>query len=430
MFLGSYFLASSSRDRLLHVLDPARNYDPVCTIDDHSSSITSVKFARGLFSAVRSRDQQESNDQDEQNQDDLIMLSGGADKSIIIRKLVPDQQGQQQFVRANYIALQSTVYDMDVDRHRNTVLAACQDRQIRAYHISDGKFDRAFKGSSSDDNSGTLIKLELDPSCTYAATSTNDKQTYIMDARNGDFIAAMIGHGELVTGLKFSNDCRHLITVSGDGCIFVWRLASELTNRMLSRLTRLGKAGSSDVSLSDGKEAGAEDNAGLVDVGRRSESVEEEGKENFNLPAWARKIPSSTAESSSDDPKPKPRGVWANTRRPEPDGESTTEGHPSARGVAATAQQGQQPDYVAPAGNVQDILKRFEANAPAQSMRKGWGHDGGDFGSLMNVRLIGVDDEEDRQAKKENVVYYPPVATNDDGGHSASTSNDEAAMAK
>ena len=30
-------------------------------------------------------------------------------------------------------------------------------------------------------------------------------------------MATMAGHSELVTGLAFSNDCRHLISVSGDG---------------------------------------------------------------------------------------------------------------------------------------------------------------------------------------------------------------------
>ncbi|MEQ2169292.1 hypothetical protein GOODEAATRI_023543 [Goodea atripinnis] len=44
---------------------------------------------------------------------------------------------------------------------------------------------------------------------------------------------------EIVTGLKFSNDCRHLITVSGDSCIFVWRLSPELTIRMRQRLADL-----------------------------------------------------------------------------------------------------------------------------------------------------------------------------------------------
>ena len=40
------------------------------------------------------------------------------------------------------------------------------------------------------------------------------------------------GHSELVTGLGFSNDCRHLISVSGDSCIFVWRLPADMVHTM------------------------------------------------------------------------------------------------------------------------------------------------------------------------------------------------------
>lgn len=37
-------LASASRDRLIHVLNVEKNYSLEQTLDDHSSSITAVKF--------------------------------------------------------------------------------------------------------------------------------------------------------------------------------------------------------------------------------------------------------------------------------------------------------------------------------------------------------------------------------------------------
>nr|KAF6485834.1 mitogen-activated protein kinase binding protein 1 [Rousettus aegyptiacus] len=49
----------------------------------------------------------------------------------------------------------------------------------------------------------------------------------------------MFGHSEIVTGMKFSNDCKHLISVSGDSCVFVWRLSSEMTISMRQRLAEL-----------------------------------------------------------------------------------------------------------------------------------------------------------------------------------------------
>ena len=62
---GVRLLTSASRDRLIHVFDMDQNYGLVQTLDDHSSAITSVRFA----------------EQDQQ----LHMLSCGADKSLLFR---------------------------------------------------------------------------------------------------------------------------------------------------------------------------------------------------------------------------------------------------------------------------------------------------------------------------------------------------------
>ena len=47
------------------------------------------------------------------------------------------------------------------------------------------------------------------------------------------------GHSELVTGVKFSPDGRHLVTIGGDGCIFMWRVADYLVKAMQERLVEL-----------------------------------------------------------------------------------------------------------------------------------------------------------------------------------------------
>lgn len=44
-------LASASRDRLIHVLNVEKNYNLEQTLDDHSSSITAIKFAGKLLSS-------------------------------------------------------------------------------------------------------------------------------------------------------------------------------------------------------------------------------------------------------------------------------------------------------------------------------------------------------------------------------------------
>lgn len=44
MCSGQMLLASSSRDRLIHIFDTTKDYVLLQTIDDHSSSITAVRF--------------------------------------------------------------------------------------------------------------------------------------------------------------------------------------------------------------------------------------------------------------------------------------------------------------------------------------------------------------------------------------------------
>ncbi|XP_074484718.1 mitogen-activated protein kinase-binding protein 1-like isoform X1 [Sebastes fasciatus] len=62
---GLQLLATASRDRLIHVLDAARDYSLVQTLDEHSSSITAVRFAA--------------------NEGKVRMISCGADKSVYFR---------------------------------------------------------------------------------------------------------------------------------------------------------------------------------------------------------------------------------------------------------------------------------------------------------------------------------------------------------
>merc|ERR1719305_1540294 len=209
------YLASASRDRLIHVFNAAKHYGFLTTLDDHSSSITAVRFLPG------------------QNADGIQMVSCGADKSIIFRDVNAESEGIS-LSRANHIVGKTTLYDMELDRSGKHILTACQDRSIRVYSVAGAKQTKTFKGSPSED--GTLIKVVLDRSGIYCATSCTDKTLAIYDYHTGECMATMAGHSELVTGLAFSNDCRHLISVSGDSCVFVWRLPGEMVATMQARL--------------------------------------------------------------------------------------------------------------------------------------------------------------------------------------------------
>nr|XP_057946593.1 mitogen-activated protein kinase-binding protein 1-like [Doryrhamphus excisus] len=222
---GVHFLATASRDRLIHVLDAAADYRLVQTLDEHSSSITAVRFTA--------------------NEDKVRLISCGADKSIYFRTGQQTDNGLE-FIRTHHVARKTTLYDMDVEPTRKYAAIGCQDRSIRIFNVNNSKQKKIYKGSQGED--GTLIKVQIDPSGLYIATSCSDKSINIFDFYSGECVAAMFGHSEVVTGLKFTSDCSRLISVSGDSCIFVWRLSPEMTLKMRQRLADLRPSTTGHVS--------------------------------------------------------------------------------------------------------------------------------------------------------------------------------------
>lgn len=73
----------------------------------------------------------------------------------------------------------------------------------------------------------------------YIATCAFDKTISIFDFFSGEMVTQVSGHSELVTGVKFSPDGRFLVSIGGDGCILMWRVADFLVKTMQDRLVEL-----------------------------------------------------------------------------------------------------------------------------------------------------------------------------------------------
>ncbi|KAL6080562.1 mitogen-activated protein kinase binding protein 1 [Balamuthia mandrillaris] len=266
------FLASAGRDRLIHLLDTSSNDYPLLhTLDDHSSSITSLVFAvcqPALASAPLTEREEAGFDQEQSQQFQLYLISGSADKSLIFRtvKQVPasgattsetsftadDAKSLLEVVRYHTASHgHGTIYDMDIHPSQRYVLAS-QDKRLRVFDVATGKHQRVFSfglnyftsssttssSSSTSDNTPAsttaaqvnqdFIKAVVDPSGTFVAASCSDKHIRLFEWASGRCVADLpSGHSEVLTGIKFlplSNGQLRLVTVSGDGCIFVWRL--------------------------------------------------------------------------------------------------------------------------------------------------------------------------------------------------------------
>lgn len=212
---GLQMLASGSRDRLIHVFDANKNYQLKSTLDDHSAAITAVKYS---------------------TKGDKILSCGG-DKTLVISNI----DANDNIVRDKSVAVPyGTIYDMDVDATDKYIVTAGKDKRLNIWNVSTGKHERSYT-ASHDDEIGELFRVHMDPAGIFASTASLDKWIRLFDFFSGDCIAKVTGHSELITGIKFTADCSRLISVSADGCIFVWRLADELSEAMKDRLSEISK---------------------------------------------------------------------------------------------------------------------------------------------------------------------------------------------
>jgi WD40 repeat protein len=276
-------LASASRDRLVHIFDASQQqqqqqqrdlvhplkYPLIQTLDNHSSSVTAIKFAK----------------------DGKKLASAGGDKMLVLSHV----QGRQ-IVRFKSISVpQGTIYGMDVDPTNKYMVTAGQDKKLNVWSLVNGRHARAYKPDGS--GGGEMYKVDMDPAGIYAATCSFDKWIRLFDFYSGRCLAKVTGHSELVTGVRFTLDGRRLISIGGDGCIFVWRLSADLQQAMQDRLSEMYPDSHPVEGRRDFGTTGL-DGACLPGVVARSKA-KEEAKARLKLrpsqlPAWALTVKSST----------------------------------------------------------------------------------------------------------------------------------------
>ncbi|KAA3675995.1 mitogen-activated protein kinase binding protein 1 [Paragonimus westermani] len=222
-------LCSASRDRLIHIFDPNQGYSLVQTVADHSAAI----FAAHIVET--------------EEDGEIRLISCGMDKSLLIRVLEPDETGlTARFSLEHHLvgrhsqldaAFTPSIYPSNAEgkssQRKRYLAVACQDRRLRIYNVTTGRQVRCYRGSFNED--GCLVRCAVDPTGSIVATSGSDKQMNVFHLLSGESIATLFGHSELALGLRFLPSLRHLITVSSDSCIFVWRLASGLTQQLNDR---------------------------------------------------------------------------------------------------------------------------------------------------------------------------------------------------
>lgn len=224
-------LATASRDRLLHIFDIKSKFQLVQSLDDHSSSITAVKFS----------------------EDSSRLISCGADKGIIFRQqtntVTPfhNSTPRPYSTYHNYSG-RGTVFDMALDVNGRYVATVTGERKLYVMSVESGKPFRICKpetadevGKYSENSGGSLINVDLDPfSGTYAVTSGSDRCVRLFDLTNSTCIEKVCAHSELITSVKFirtntEEDGLRVVSTCSDGTIFIWKVSREIIAKMCAR---------------------------------------------------------------------------------------------------------------------------------------------------------------------------------------------------
>ncbi|KAI8642645.1 hypothetical protein BD408DRAFT_416281 [Parasitella parasitica] len=226
-------IATASRDRLLHIFDVKSNFQLVQSLDDHSSSITAVKFS----------------------EDSNRLISCGADKGIIFRHRTHPVTPFHDAVPRPYSSYhnysgRSTVFDMALDLNDRYIATVTGERKLYVLSVESGKPFRICKPETSDEtgkvsenSGGSLINIDLDPfSGTYAVTSGSDRCIRLFDLTSSSCIEKVSAHSEMITAVKFirtntEEDGLRVVSTCSDGTVFVWKVSQEIIAKMCARAT-------------------------------------------------------------------------------------------------------------------------------------------------------------------------------------------------
>ncbi|KAF1750546.1 hypothetical protein GCK72_017097 [Caenorhabditis remanei] len=216
------FLASGGRDRFVHVfrrIPYSSQFVHCAVLDGHQSAIKSIKFAS--------------------NNGQLHLYTAATDRSLIIWKLNSFSDQHSEFTRVQQISVTSSIGDMTFIKYVEMFVVGGHDRMLRQFDIN-GKLVREVKGTDDDvAHSGKIQKLAVDHSGSYAISVCSDKYVYVVDLRTGVCLAVLCGFGAPPTDATFSDDFKNVIVTTSNGAIFVWQLAKNLTERMISAQVRL-----------------------------------------------------------------------------------------------------------------------------------------------------------------------------------------------
>lgn len=130
-------LATAGRDRLVHIFDASvlGAYKPITTIDNHSSSVTVIKFSP----------------------DGQRLISCGGDRTIVFSSVSGPEIKRIKSIQTPH----GTINGLSVEATNKFAITSGQDKRLNIWNLQSGKHMRAYKDEKV---TAELYKTDIDPS--------------------------------------------------------------------------------------------------------------------------------------------------------------------------------------------------------------------------------------------------------------------------
>ena len=208
-----------------------------------------------------------------------LLLSISTDKSIVFRAFSPT---------TNTYTLQSTtIFKTGTPHHlvlhpTDKYAAVCtSDRYIRLFDLATQKESRQYRLAASTEAAGSTaaepLRLALDGTGRMLAVCCSDRSVSVVEWFSGAVMCVLNGHGSVLTAVRWVAGGGRLVTVSADGCVFVWTVDEKWARLIRDQSKRIKR--SSGPTAGAGSIAGALDSArsvggGMLSARRRRSALE------------------------------------------------------------------------------------------------------------------------------------------------------------
>ncbi|KJE96850.1 hypothetical protein CAOG_07111 [Capsaspora owczarzaki ATCC 30864] len=214
---SQYLLASGSRDRsvLVHTVNGDGEASLLATLTEHSSSISSLRFATAPVSGSSSA---------------LFLLSASSDKSVLVRSF---NETTSSFDRERVIVQKSSITDLCLlpqSPGEVAIVGGGSSPSVRVYSFLTGKLEQTVNITSQPDQSpiaASIVGMQLHPgNPSIAALVCSDKVVRVVDLANQVQWFELCGHSEGVSAVHWVCARKEwlLLTSSSDGCVVLWRI--------------------------------------------------------------------------------------------------------------------------------------------------------------------------------------------------------------